>query len=898
MSEIVGRDEELRVLLPFVTDVEGAAAALVLEGEPGIGKSTLWQAGVERARAAGALVLAARPAEAEQRLVHAGLGDLLEPVLDDVLPELRPPRRRALEIALLREPGDPLDERALAVATQDALQLLAERAPVLLAVDDVQWLDRASARTLAFALRRSRVRTLLARRTEPSALEQALAPGDTVRVPVGPLSVGALHRLLRDVLGKPFPRQTLLRIHERSGGNPFFALELARTVGEHADPLEPLPVPPTLESLLRSRTSGLPPATRDALAVAAALGSPTTELLERAGIAPGAVEPAIDAHVVERDAARIRFVHPLLAAALYPEDRAERRRLHARVARLVDDPLVRARHTALSTEGSDAAVAAALEDAAALAARRGATAAAAELAEHALRLTPADAREDRRRRAITAARATGVAGEWLHARTIALELLETAEPGPARAEVLVLLSELESVDRAAELLEDALDDARASPALLATVLTRLAEATRFRRGFVRALDPARRALRLAETLDDAELRIEALDVLIFLEAASGRGSPAAHAQQACEIAETVDDPALRRKPMEGLAYVRSLLGDVDGARTILEREYLAWRERDELWAALLLGELSWLELDAGNWALAAAHADEAYELRVQYGIETPQSHLPIASAALRLGRLDVAREHSIRALALAEEQLGLRPPKHLAIVGIVAYWGGDADEGARWLLQAERQAVALGWGEPTNREWTDELVQALLELGRVEEARTVLEAWEADARRLRRPGVLARATRCRGLLAAAEGDVVGALELLERAVGEHERVDDAFGRARTLLALGVVRRRARQKAAARAAIEEARALFEGLGAATWTDAAARELGRIGGRTREHGLTAAERRVAELVAEGRTNREVAAALFLEERTVASHLTHIYAKLGVRSRTELARKVPTF
>jgi predicted ATPase len=564
VSEIVGRDEELRVLLPFVTDVEDGAVALVLVGEAGIGKSTLWHAGVERARAAGALVLAAQPAEAEQQLVHAGLGDLLEPVLDEVLPELRLPRRRALEIALLRDPGDPLDERALAVATQDALQLLAHHAPVLVAIDDAHWLDHASARALAFAVRRSRVRLLLARRTEPSTLEQAPAPWRTLHVPVGPLSVGALHRVLRDATGRAFPRQTLLRIHERSGGNPFYALELARTIGEHADPLEPLPVPPTLESLLRSRISGLPPATREALAVAAALGSPTSELLERAGVAREAVGPALDAHVVERDGVRLRFAHPLLADAVYPEDRAERRRLHAQLAGIVDDPLVRARHVALSAERADAAVAAALEDAAGLAVRRGATAAAAELAEHALRLTPADAAEDHRRRALAAARATGAAGEWLHARTIALELLETTERGPARAEVLVLLSELESVDRAAELLEEALGEARASPALLATVLTRLAEATRFRRGFVRALDPARRALRLAEQLDDAELRIEALDVLVFLEIATGRGTPAAHAQQAVELAKTLDDPVLRRKPVEGLASVRGLLGDLDG----------------------------------------------------------------------------------------------------------------------------------------------------------------------------------------------------------------------------------------------------------------------------------------------------------------------------------------------
>ena len=132
--------------------------------------------------------------------------------------------------------------------------------------------------------------------------------------------------------------------------------------------------------------------------------------------------------------------------------------------------------------------------------------------------------------------------------------------------------------------------------------------------------------------------------------------------------------------------------------------------------------------------------------------------------------------------------------------------------------------------------------------------------------------------------------------LLEQAVAQHEEVGDAFGRARALLALGVVRRRARQKRPAREAIEAALAGFEQLGAATWAEKARAELGRIGGRTREEGLTAAERRVAALVAEGRTNREVAAALFLGERTVASHLTHIYAKLGVRSRTELARRLP--
>jgi DNA-binding CsgD family transcriptional regulator len=150
-------------------------------------------------------------------------------------------------------------------------------------------------------------------------------------------------------------------------------------------------------------------------------------------------------------------------------------------------------------------------------------------------------------------------------------------------------------------------------------------------------------------------------------------------------------------------------------------------------------------------------------------------------------------------------------------------------------------------------------------------------------------------TRCRGLVAAANGNVADAISVLRQAVVQHEEVRDRFGRARALLALGVVYRRARQKRAAREAIEAALAGFEQLGAATWVEKARAELGSISGRSREDGLTAAERRVATLVAEGRTNREVAAALFLAERTVAGHLTHIYAKLGVRSRSELARQL---
>lgn len=235
----------------------------------------------------------------------------------------------------------------------------------------------------------------------------------------------------------------------------------------------------------------------------------------------------------------------------------------------------------------------------------------------------------------------------------------------------------------------------------------------------------------------------------------------------------------------------------------------------------------------------------------------------------------------------------MEPSVALAVTGLAALWSGDAERAVEWLGKGDAQAAALGWRDPHLRPWTADYAEALLEVGRVGDAVDVLDRWEADAARLGREWVLAAVVRSRGLVAAARGSVEAALTLLEQAVAQHEALGDPFGRARALLALGVIRRRGRQKRPAREAIETAVEVFETIGALGWAAKARAELGRVSGRKRAVGLTAAERRVAALVAEGRTNREVATALFLGERTVASHLTHIYAKLGVRSRTELAR-----
>src|SRR3954463_6184858 len=374
-GDIAGREQELDSIHAFFDGPVEGPAGLVIEGEAGVGESTVWLAAVAGARERGFLVLSSRPAEAERGLAHVGLGDLFEDVLDDVLAALSTPRRRALEGALLRAEasGDAVDRRALAVGVRDVLHRLSESKPILVAIDDVQWLDPSSSNALSFALRRlvaKRVLVLLARRlrdsAEPSELEHAFAAERIERLPVGPLSVGALHRLLYDRFERAFARPTPLRIHERSGGNPFFALELARVLDSDVGRAQPLRVPETLEELVRGRLSGLPAPTREALALAAALGTPTEALLERAGVPAGALEPAVAARVVERDDGIVRFTHPLLSSALYRELGEQRRSVHQRIAGIVDDAVVRARHLALSRDEPDAQVARELDAAATL----------------------------------------------------------------------------------------------------------------------------------------------------------------------------------------------------------------------------------------------------------------------------------------------------------------------------------------------------------------------------------------------------------------------------------------------------------------------------------------------------------------------------------------------------
>jgi hypothetical protein len=455
---LVGRDGALGAIRAFFDAVDRGAVALVLSGEPGIGKTVLWEEGLAMADQGYGRVLSCRGVEAEAALSFSGLSDLLSSVMPDVLDSLVPVRRRAMEVALLlAEPGDtPPDARAIGMALLDVLRSLAERERVVLAVDDLQWLDGASAAAVALALRRlraERVGFFVTVRDAPDGIvpfefERVFAEDRVRRERVGPLGVVSVHRLLRDRLGLELSRPALARVAEACGGNPFFALELGRELaraGAHLEAEGPLPVPRTLAALLGARLDRLPGATREVLLVVALAERPTAELVADVhgdrSEALAALERAAQDGVVVLEGSRVRFAHPLFASVCHAQAPIWRRRtVHRALADVVRDPEERARHLALAAEAPEAFVASELEAAAGHAAARGATAAAGGLAELAAHMTPPESEPDRRRRLSSAAWFYRLAGDFERACAILEELLLEVPNGVERSDVLYALA--------------------------------------------------------------------------------------------------------------------------------------------------------------------------------------------------------------------------------------------------------------------------------------------------------------------------------------------------------------------------------------------------------------------------------------------------------------------------
>ena len=912
---VVGRDAELASVREFVSSIPAGAVVLALEGDAGVGKTTLWEACLEEADDRGIRVLAARSAESETALSFSGIGDLLDHVLDEALAPLPAAQKRALTRALVlgEDEGPPPDPHAIGLALLNSLRALAAGAPIVLAVDDAQWLDPASAGGLAFAARRlrdERVGVLLSRRsglesTLLSELRRGLSVNRVTNLDVGPLEAGALHDVIQAQLGVVLSRPRLEELHEASGGNPFYALEIVRTLqrgGVSVDAGRPLPVPESLHDLVHGRLLALPRDSRDFLLAAASQAHPTITVAEAAsGIERKAgLRPALEARVVEVHEDRIRFTHPLLAAGAYAtSDRARRLEVHARLAALLEDPEARAWQLAASVEFPDATVAAALEEAARHARGRGALRPAALMLDRASELTPADRRDDAVRRAVDAAYLHFESGDSRRAEAQLRDLIDPLHPGPQRARAMVILARIrlyEAPHEAADLFAQVVDEAGDDRPTLAVAHEGAAACCLwiFER-FEDVLWHAELALALAVEMDDQALAADVVLGRLSAEALLGRATAESTAEQAEALQESAADRRILDQPLVALAEYWKWVDSHEQSRAVLvdlmRRAQELGDESALPWLLFLLGDVERL---LGNLDTALDRAREGRAAAEQAGQRLFARHNLALEGLVyaQLGRPDQARQATYRALEATRDNY---------VPGVVAEALGQLD----LTLGAPEEAVAhieprLAFvraeaiAEPGATRFTVDLIEALVELGRRDEALEILDWYEGNARRLQRFSALANCRRCRGLLAAQAGELDAALVDYAEALAWHDRASIPLDRGRTLLGLGAAQRRTKRRRDARATLEHALAIFETSGAALWAERARGELRRISGRAPATGaLTPAEERVAALVAEGKTNREVAAALFLSDRTVEGHLSRIFGKLGVRSRAELSR-----
>jgi DNA-binding CsgD family transcriptional regulator len=912
VPHLAGREDELAALLDLLEAPDELPAAAVVVGEAGIGKTTLWLAAVKAAEARGYLVLSCRPAEAEAAFSFVGLADMIGGVLPDVLPQLPRPQRRALEaaLALSESEGPPAEEGVVVFAFLSTLRKLAVDNRLLLAIDDVQWLDGPSQAMLRFALARLEaepVAAILTARDEvPSWLPKAVPHERLRRIELGPLSVGALHELLRTRVGAVLPRPTLLRIWETSAGNPFFALELASALqrrGGRVGPGEELPIPSNLEELVHERVDRLGAPGLEVARLVAALADPTVHLVEAVsgGRAETGLGVAIEARILEVDGERLRFTHPLLRSAVWSRATpVQRRSLHARLAEVAPSTEERARHLALAADQPSRGIASEVEEAAKSVHARGAAVAAAELAALAVRLTPAEDVEDVRRRVLDCAARHFEVGDGDRAIALLEEAREVAPPGLARAAVVArmayMVAYLVGPGEADDLYRDALVEAEGDAALEAEIHINMADLRRDER---RGLAHAELAVEAASRAGDVALRCSALAIYGFQHFRAGRGIPREQMKEALALERSLPQGPLPGKATAVVAFQLLWSGELERSRGLLEHRRQALNSRDDPDEEGALWVLSVLEWRAGNWELAARHAVDLLALRAQFGREgeQPISELPAALIAAHQGRIEDARHRSERALALAEaDGIRIAQSGHQWVLGFIEFSRGDPATALEHLERAWEIRDSVGVLEPGWRLELADTLEALIAVGELVEAERKIKTWEKRAQALDRSWALAITARCRALLLAARGDFAGAQAGFERALVEHARTQDPFQHARTFLAQGVTQRRAKQRGAARVTLDQALAIFERLGAPLWAEKARAELQRIGGRIASRGeLTEAEGRIAALVAEGRTNREVAAALFVTEHTVEGALTRVYRKLGIRSRTELAHRL---
>ncbi len=903
LDSVIGRDRELLAIDGVLAGLDSGPALLAFEGDPGIGKTTLMRVAVQRAQSKGLRVLSCAGAVSESRLSYVGLADLFAEVGGGTLAELPALQRDALEAALLRAGSGEkeADPSAVATAGLSVLERLARDRPVLVAIDDLQWLDRSSARVIEFCAPRlsGRVGLIVSQRVggDGGWAPRLVPSGQAMFAHVEPLDDDALVALLRERARAPLSRRVLARICETSGGNPLYALELLRALRAGEAPTRPLVLPPTLQEVVTARLAGLGADVQELLLAVAALAEPTIALLTDAlgDRAPRLVKEAEDQGVLERRGARVRFVHPLLAEGALARAPATRRRaMHRRLSGVVTDVEDRARHLALAAMLPEALPA--LDRAARHTRARGAPLAAAELMELAIELG-GDSSLKRR-----AAEHHLDAGDVSRAQTLLEEEIAELPRGGERARALVLLAELRThADSFAEA-QLLLDEARAeSPAnsplqvvaglQLTFVLYNLGQRAE-------AAATAREALELAERVASSGLLAQALGVVATVDFAIGRGVDETRLERALEL----EDHGLRAsneyRPSLTASMVFGFAGRLDEAVELMSGLYRELAERGEEHGLAWLGtRLVWMECWRGN--LDAAESLVAETEQRLLALDTPVGRMLALTARAQVdayaGRVEPARRVAEEALSLADatDWKGALAWQQMTL-GFLDLSVGDTAAAAARLEPFVAQAIDTGLPEPAADGVLvyGDAAEALILVGRAAEAEPLVTLLEARGAALDRAWAVAVGARCRALILAAEGDVAAAAAKLREALAAHERLPMPIEHARTLLTLGRVERRLGERKAAEATLKRVLETLERVGSPRWADQARAELSALGLHAGPaYTLTPSEERVARMAASGLTNRQIASALQISPKTVDSHLGRVYRKLEIRSRAEL-------
>jgi DNA-binding CsgD family transcriptional regulator len=896
---LVGRDAELTQVESLVQGVgDGRGGALLVHGDAGIGKTALLESA--RALANGATVLASQGIESESSIPFGALRDLVWPVVEGRA-ELPAPQQEALAGALALGPPAPGDRLAVCVATLGVLEAAAARGPVLVLVDDLQWVDGPSRECVMYAARRARgpIAVLLASRGDDGV--EGL-PGLGLR----PLDSAAATALLASAAPDVAPA-VRDAIATAAAGNPLALVELpAALTAEQRQGGAPLqqPLAPgrELERVYAARLAELPAAARTALLAAAASHSdelaPVAAACRSLGGSLADLEAAEAAGLVRLGPDRLAFGHPLVRGAVYHGAPApERREAHRALAGAVEGE-ARAWHLAGAALGPDEEAAMALTEAAGVAGARRAYASAADALERAARLSedPAAAVG----RLLGGAAAALSAGRAAQASTLADEAGERAGDPVTRAAadhlraVLALLSG--GVAEALELLErSAAGSAEAVPPMAAQALADASFASSAAGDCRRALEVAERAVALLGDTPDPNVRAPVLAVLgwsLVMRGETKRARPVL--REAQELAAALDPLSPAVQTVLVSVNCRVPFEDYEGALADGLERAAAAREAGSLYALptpLSIAAMAAFRL--GRWDGVEELCSEAMtagEESMQWG---PAALAAIVRArhAAATGNEALARTDAEAALALAESAgaTSIAVYGH-AVLGFLELSMGRVEAAIEQLERTERLVDETGFDEPTTIPWAPDAVEAYVRAGRIEPARRVLATLARQAELADTAGAAALAERCRGLVADEGFDAHFAL-----ALELDERGSMPFERARTLLAWGMRLHRARRRAEARERLREAAEAFEQIGAAPWTQLARAELTAAGGRRRRttgDALTPQEERVARAAGRGATTREIAAELFLSPKTVEFHLGRAYRKLGVRSRAELA------